>query len=422
MDVLIEPSPPHWLRSLRDQAQAWIATNTHPQYQPPTDAYADLIFSFGLASLGEAEAAVELMDRARRELAARRDDVHSFLCEGYCYRVRQALGGEPHAGPLPQRLMDTLQQMGSYKAYIIDRLRSHSLILEPDQRIDPYGEWARWASALENHLGGLPDVTEQRELTTRVGTLLDRLPVGYDSPRWRSLQVALDLAPKVGAEFADEMLGRALTTYDALPEPANIHILAGQVNFLGKALALAVQYNRREHIDSLVARFERLVHTPFGNSPVQTLNAVAGQSFLSLREVGMYNEMDRLLTPVAERVLAGEELSAVNVSGMEMLLQVSAEWSHLGRDARAERVLQAAWTMLRRCDLDFREQSRLGCAYARAVGTIPLPLAQKRLEEIFTSLEGVRDLFTTSTHFSASQLDLIEAVVLAGVAAARRGP
>jgi hypothetical protein len=53
--------------------------------------------------------------------------------------------------------------------------------------------------------------------------------------------------------------------------------------------------------------------------------------------------------------------------------------------------------------------------YASAVGQASVEVAQKRLEEVFKSLKGIKDPYTTSTHFSVSQLDVVEAVVLAVV-------
>ena len=44
-----------------------------------------------------------------------------------------------------------------------------------------------------------------------------------------------------------------------------------------------------------------------------------------------------------------------------------------------------------------------------------MEIAQKRLEEVFKSLKGVKDTYTTSSHFSVSQLDVVESVVLAVV-------
>jgi hypothetical protein len=57
----------------------------------------------------------------------------------------------------------------------------------------------------------------------------------------------------------------------------------------------------------------------------------------------------------------------------------------------------------------------LACAYAKAVSEAPVEVAQKRLEEVFRSLRGIHDTYTTSSHFSVSQLDVVESVVLAVV-------
>jgi hypothetical protein len=377
------------------------------------------MFSFGLACVGEADASRELMEHARGKLSTGKDGAHTFLCAGYCYRITHALEGKRHAGLLPQTLMDSLKEMETLDVYVIDRLRKHSRILEPDQRIDPYRRWGERISELERHLGELPDRTDETELTNRVGTLLDSLPAGYDSPRWRSLEVALQLAPRVGANFANEMLDRALPAYDALPEPTNIDSLQAQAQFLEKALCAAVHCNRREHIHSLVARSERLLQTHLRGSAAVALEALAGQCFRALRQFGTREESDRILTEVCEFILSGRDLSAVDVTALPGLLRVAAEWYYLGRDTQAESVVQAARTMLQG-ELKPTDQTRLACAYARTVGEAPVAVAQKRLEEIFTSVEGVKDLYVTITHYSITQLDLIEAVVFAAVAASRR--
>jgi hypothetical protein len=58
-------------------------------------------------------------------------------------------------------------------------------------------------------------------------------------------------------------------------------------------------------------------------------------------------------------------------------------------------------------------QLPLTCAYVRALGQAPLRIAQPRLEELMKSLRGIRDTYTTSTHFSSSQLQVLETAVLA---------
>jgi hypothetical protein len=96
-------------------------------------------------------------------------------------------------------------------------------------------------------------------------------------------------------------------------------------------------------------------------------------------------------------------------------LRVAGEWYFFGRDAQAEPVLPHARGLLLRGELPTREQSKVASAYARAVAHAPVAVAQKRLEEVFTSVRGVTDGFSTSSHFSRSQIDLVETVVLAVV-------
>ena len=42
-------------------------------------------------------------------------------------------------------------------------------------------------------------------------------------------------------------------------------------------------------------------------------------------------------------------------------------------------------------------------------------MAKRRLEELVTKVEGIKDSWTTGTHYSRLQLDIVEAVVLAVV-------
>ncbi len=127
---------------------------------------------------------------------------------------------------------------------------------------------------------------------------------------------------------------------------------------------------------------------------------------------------------MAELVLEGRELRAVDFkkypnnqgpAALRALLQVAGQWYFFGRDSQAEPILQAARAVLLAGDLPARDQTQLACSYARAVGRAPVEAAQKRLEELFKSLRGIKDTYTTTSHFSVSQLDVIESVVLAVV-------
>ena len=62
------------------------------------------------------------------------------------------------------------------------------------------------------------------------------------------------------------------------------------------------------------------------------------------------------------------------------------------------------------------DRTALARAYAVSLGQAPVEVAQKRLEELFEKLEGIRDTFTTNdTLQPAAQLHVVEAVVLAVV-------
>jgi hypothetical protein len=89
------------LAGLYKLARDWLKDApgaTSPTAQTP--AYVDLIFAFGLARLGEGDAARDLLARARLALGDK-DEAHRLLCGAFEYRVRQALDGKPHTGPLP---------------------------------------------------------------------------------------------------------------------------------------------------------------------------------------------------------------------------------------------------------------------------------------------------------------------------------
>src|SRR5262249_1913729 len=158
-----------------------------------------------------------------------------------------------------------------------------------------------------------------------------------------------------------------------------------------------------------------------GPQALQLLDQVAASCFRGLRKLGMRDEIDQILRQMAELVLEGQEVKAIDFkkhaqgpAALRALLQVASGWYFFGRDSQAEPILQAARAVLLSNELPPREQTQLACGYARAVGQAPVEIAQRRLEELFKQLKGIKDTYTTSSHFSVSQLDVVENVVLAG--------
>ena len=66
-----------------------------------------------------------------------------------------------------------------------------------------------------------------------------------------------------------------------------------------------------------------------------------------------------------------------------------------------------------RGDLKNVEQTKLAAAYALTVGQAPVEAAQRGLEELLERLTNVWDNFTTITHYSLTQLEVIEAIITA---------
>jgi hypothetical protein len=441
-----------WLVGLCDKARQWVRDRGSSVFDSPeakTGAYIDLIFAFGLAKLGEVDACNRLRERAKAALAEG-DEAHSFLLQAYEYRIRRALEGHPHGGPLPAEQMEYLTHLIEERKkdkerrdpippdYIIDRLRWLSRILEPDQKVEPYRHTTPFLNELEKALRELPDTLDRDRVAERVRGLLQKVPRGREGPevRARVLRAALDQAPRVGEDFAAEMLALTPATFDDLPPPPGAVEFGEQADLLEKGLFVAAHFDRKEYVQQLVARFGRLLQSQRDAPAVQSLDALAAQSFRGLRKLGMQHEIDRLLGLMAEVLLKGRDLAAVGdpdwrakqPAALRALLHVAAGWYYFGRDGEAEAVLKAARATLltppRARDNDKRlsltgreviERTDLACAYAAALSQAPVELAQKRFEELFEKVEGILDTFTTQKHYSRCQLQVVEAVVLAVV-------
>lgn len=183
---------------LHQDARQWLVEFDNPNAgeSTRTEQYVDLVFAFGLAKLGETEAARELRDAAAVDLGSI-DTIHRSLLELYSLRVQQALDGRPTTAPFPEDLLARLDATFSLSdeerevfdrgevvalektlrddRYKVDRLRQHSRVLEPHERIDAYRNYRRgFTSNLARELSELTDATDRGDLTSRVTDLLER--------------------------------------------------------------------------------------------------------------------------------------------------------------------------------------------------------------------------------------------------------
>jgi hypothetical protein len=400
-----------WLRELCDLAQQWVEANADKKLNPPTGAYVDLIFAFGLARLGAEPSCREWLLRAQARLVATADEAHRFLLEAYRYRIARALEGQAHAGPLPSRLIEMRQQMDNLPSYAVDRLRRQSRILEPDQRIDPYRTVRERISEVERQAADLPDLTDPEQIVSRVRRLL-AVDASY---REGLLPDVLEAVQRVHPAFAREVLDRVLADFDAIPPTCHAGVLWWRVPTLERALSLAANFGLQEEGREVLARLWPLLDSQEHPYLLKALMSVASRLDDALRRLGLREERKELL----DRLLAcAHSEGQGEPDRLQALLYVAGEWYADGRDGEA--VLDRARSVLFEGQISGKEQAVLACAYATAATRAPVEAARPRLEEFFRRVRGVHDTFSTATHFSISQLDVIEAVVL-GVTADRRG-
>ena len=230
-------------------------------------------------------------------------------------------------------------------------------------------------------------------------------------------------------DFARKLLEQTIPAYDALPQATEMASLMEQARFLEKALFVAGHFGQMEAIHPLVTRFQKMLQSTQGAMVFQVLEGVAKSCFRGLHMPNLHDAMNQILRQMGELVLKGREVESIDFkeeeqgpAALRALLLVAGQWYYFGRDSQAEPILQVARQVLFANDLQPREQTQLASAYASAVGEAPVEIAQKRLEEIFRQLKGIKDTYTTSSHFSVSQLDVVESVVLAVQEMARRRP
>jgi hypothetical protein len=427
-----------WLAELLGKVQAWVA-ETGPIASVPMKGYVDLLFAFGMARLGEHGTCRELLQRASAELAGKdwgdKAEVHSFLLQAFHYRITQALEGKPHGGPLPPEQLEYLDAMekeggrsgkgGGLNRYAIDRLRKQSRILEPDQDLDPYRH-LKARKTFEKELAALPDVVDREEVAARLLRLFQEVRGGQGANEARAfiLTEALNQAPRIGEDFAREILGRVLPVYDVLAGsgPRQPDELSRLASLLEKGLFTAAHFDRMEHVSPLVERFASLLRALHGSLQLETLSVLAGQSLRSLRKLGMRDQIDHLLGLMAEVVLHGRDLRALaedpigtRADSLRALLQVAGGWYYFGRDQQAEAVLEAARALIFREELDSKKRVPLVCDYAATAGQGPPEKARLRLTELFSRLQGLKETWTTSGYYARYQFEIVEAVILAVV-------
>ena len=188
-----------------------------------TKAYAEWMFAFGFARLGDGSAAKQCsVDAARHwdQLELNRE-FHRLARQAFEYRVGEAKRGEPHTGTLDDRCPEVMAAVfppadtpGNSEpgnaAYQLGRLLWLSSILEPDRILDPYRRFVNEHRQESVSVWGLRPVRSD-EWNHQLGT--------DDSPQaiWQALRpTEAEAVKQAGARWRDEVSRTSVVRLPAL--------------------------------------------------------------------------------------------------------------------------------------------------------------------------------------------------------------
>jgi cellulose synthase operon protein C len=407
-----------------------------------TKAYIDMLFAFGMARLGEASAARDLLRQAAAGIELVGTEAHNFLLQAFQYRVEQALAGRPHSGPLPMEQREYLDQMRQEEktisiddtarrseSYAIERLSSESAILEPQEKLDPYRRIKSEQDDLIREVIRLTDIHDRGLLAQRIRRVAEQAIKSrpLTESRLRVLTELLGLASRVGEEATVDLLnqiGLVLNT-----TAGNSVIAEHKAILLERALFFAGHYDRPEMVRAFAERLGELLVAPAGYSALDAIGKLVGQTLRNLRKMGLKDQTERLLELIAGAALGGRSLeqAQASVAGrdwqiqLRLLLHLAAGWFYFEKPGHARPILDAArsWILspakkANDPDRPAAQYVSLVATYIATVGQVPVDEALARIEEIFTSddLDRLPNTLTSNNYYSLLHLNIAEAVVL----------
>ena len=423
---------------LQETVEKWITEPRQHEETARTKQYAKLTFAFAMARLGENSECQRILATVANEMkSVAKDPVHKWVSAAYQVRAEQILRGEKHQS-LPEELIDELESMAKMEKFKVDRLRSLSRIIEPHERVNAFTRWHQdHADPLMAELAMLSSITDSGELRTKLTALISKHSEDK-AKRLIVLPKALELSPRMGEAFAKDLLNSALHWLEDSDD------IVKKAQLLQRSLYIAAHFGRMDALQALVNAFNNslpdIVSEYFkmqvrnesdDKDNILTIEDLFTESFRDLRKMGMRDEIGSLYGQLAKEVAdgrtrVGKTLNSKDAKlkfearALRLLLCAASGWYYFGQEFEAREVADAVRGKLFANDLPPIEQRGLSCAYISAVAQAPETEALQRIEELYglrgkktRKLDNIHDNFTTSSHFSISQLDLIEESVLA---------
>jgi len=415
------------LLGLRRTVHRWIGASA-----TGTKQYADLMLAYGLALSGASADCERLVTHVQgdfsRMKSPRFDQVHRWLAAAFRERISAALAGEPSIKPFSSTLLAKLDGMNRESRYKVDRLRSHSHILEPHERIDPYRRWdGRYGDLVRRQLAELYEACDREALQERLDPLLTQVVKARSPAETESwvLATGLELAPRLGEEYTTRLFALAPSVLDRLLD------LNQQARILEKGMLAAAHFDLPEVGRALAARIVAAIHTHQAEGDDDAIRGLLGPALRGLRKLGLRDALNEMMNHIAQlmRRAEAEEHSSADGSKAEdlsnedlpsqdrrlarlsILLHLASAWLYFGQSKAAQRALDEVRDTLLTPGWEKARASRLARAYIEALADAPGEEALARIAEVLERLPAPVDTYTTSSHYSRLQLDVIDAAV-----------
>jgi len=416
------------LLRLRRAAHGWLRRDLAPEKLATNQAYADLIFAFGLARLGQNDASRNLLKEASGVLD-REDVVQRCFLRAFSYRIEEALAGRPHAGPLSNQVLVSFADLtklenGRRLRYTADRMRDWSRIVEPHERCDAYEPLLTKVSPVHAQLASLAEVHDKQELEKQIRSLLKTVNDANAPPenRVQIMVGVIGIAPRVGSAFTIELLQQVLPLLNELGTGREGVVLERQGALLERSLALAAYHGQAKIVAKLIDWSGGWLQVARGGK--QTIDAIAAvlaQELRSLKKTGTKDDVRRWLARTKKLIENGKSTEELrNAAGqrwpqrLEGLLCIAAGHKYLGEGDQAEPMLAEARKILyqEKQPLPGAFVARVAIAYVVALSQGAPKEVVDGLEELFAQMSNLPNTFSTATHFSRWHLMILEAAVL----------
>jgi hypothetical protein len=421
------------LWSFRADVQSWLTRQDQTKDKlhrslATTGVYADLLFAYGFARLGEERHRAELADGALATLRANADPVVQFLADAFAFRIDQAGSGGTFE-PLPAAITARLERFDPGQRYAVSRLRQQLIALEPSEKSDPYllSKTAQ-AGSLGRDLLALSAIRDPKRLQAESRRVLNAARQSPDpAERLIALTEITPLSLRGGREFAAEMVEQA----GAALKVAKIDgpLMERQARLVDALMPVAASYEWADKLREILGVFARNLRTLDELQVIAPVNLALGRSLRAARRCGMGEQLHALMNDLTELLTRGrsidelrrdyrrEALSKNWVDMLQALTRVAEYWFHFGSADRAAPFLEEARRYLLEGDRKERPAAQrdagLARAYLQAVGQhSDLPRVIASCRELFERLRPFPNAQTTSVYYSSLHLGIVETLVL----------